>query len=201
MTYRALCLAGLTAVLTAGGAAAQATLNPAYNAPYRAFADKEYGVAISFPGGIDAAFEGIYRIGSGRFDVGFRGGAAVGVGGTDETLLIFGTEFRHRIIEHNEEFPADGALVFGAGARLGEFNQLVLPLGLSLGRRLDVEDSEVSIVPYLQPTMIVIAGDFDDVIFSMGFGADFRLTRVFDLRVSAGLGDLDGISVGAVWVR
>lgn len=186
---------------SATGALGQATLNPAYNAPYRAFADKEYGLAISIPGGTDAAFEGVYRVGSGRFDVGFRGGVAVGVGPSDETLLIFGTEFRNRIITHNEEFPADGAIVFGAGARLGEFNQLVLPVGLSLGRRLDVEDSDVSIVPYLQPTLIVIAGDGEDVIFSMGFGADFRLTRVFDLRVSVGLGDLDGISVGAVWVR
>lgn len=201
MRHRILCLAGLTAVLTASGAAAQATLNPAYNAPYRAFADKEYGLAISFPGGTDAAFEGVYRIGSGRFDVGFRGGIALGAQPGDESLLIFGTEFRHRIITHNEEFPADGAVVFGAGARLGEFNQLILPVGLSLGRRLDIEDSDVSIVPYIQPTMLVIAGDFEDVIFSMGFGADFRLTRVFDLRVSAGLGDLDGISVGAVWVR
>ncbi len=37
--------------------------------------------------------------------------------------------------------------------------------------------------------------------FTLGIGADFRLSRVFDARVSAGLGDLKGVSIGAVWVH
>jgi hypothetical protein len=37
--------------------------------------------------------------------------------------------------------------------------------------------------------------------FSLGLGADFRLSRVFDARFSAGIGDLHGVSLAAVWVR
>jgi hypothetical protein len=37
--------------------------------------------------------------------------------------------------------------------------------------------------------------------FAFGLGADFRLSRLFDARVSVGLGDIEGISVSAVWVH
>jgi len=40
-------------------------------------------------------------------------------------------------------------------------------------------------------------------VFGFGVGADFRLSRVLDARVSGGLGDrpLTGVSIGAVWVH
>jgi hypothetical protein len=72
---------------------------------------------------------------------------------------------------------------------------------VSFGRRLDVEDSDVSISPFVQPHMWWLIGDTDDVLFSLGLGADFRLSPRFDLRVSVGIGDIDGISLGAVWIR
>jgi hypothetical protein len=78
---------------------------------------------------------------------------------------------------------------------------MLIPVGLSLGRRLDVQESEVSIVPYVQPTMFLVFGNQSDVTFSLGLGADFRLTRRFDARISAGLGDVEGVSIGAVWVH
>lgn len=183
-------------------ASAQVTANPSFNAPYRAFSDREYGISVSFPGGADASFEGVYRLAQGNFDIGFRAGVVLDVSPANHDLFVFGTEFRQRVITHTEDFPADGAVIFGVGARLGNTNQLILPLGLSLGRRLDVEDSDVSIVPFLQPTAFVMAGDGnDDFGFAVGFGADFQLTRTFDFRLSAGLGDIDGISLSAVWVR
>ncbi|HSD31701.1 MAG TPA: hypothetical protein VLB49_07310, partial [Gemmatimonadales bacterium] len=77
---------------------------------------------------------------------------------------------------------------------------LIIPVGLSLGRRLDTE-SNLSIVPYLQPTMFITVDGGSDVLFALGLGADFRLSRAFDLRVSAGLGDVEGVSLGAVWVH
>src|SRR5437870_4817659 len=48
------------------------------------------------------------------------------------------------------------------------------------------------------------SGDFpSDLVFGFGVGADFRLSRVLDARVSGGLGDrpLTGVSIGAVWVH
>ncbi len=195
-------LATLGTIVSGAQVTAQVTANPAFNAPYRAFANREYGISASFPGSADASFEGVYRLAHGNLDIGFRGGVLLDIGVSNEDLIVFGTEFRQRVITHTEDFPADGAVIFGAGVRLGDINQLILPLGLSLGRRLDLEDSDVSIVPFMQPTAFYVAGDGnDDVGFSIGFGADFRLSRSFDFRVSAGLGDIDGISLSAVWVR
>jgi hypothetical protein len=75
-----------------------------------------------------------------------------------------------------------------------------------LGRRLNIEDSQISIVPYVQPTLFLVAPDFDSVElgFGFGFGADFRLSRFFDARISAGLGTdfaPEGVSISAVWIR
>jgi hypothetical protein len=104
------------------------------------------------------------------------------------------------------DFPLDGALVFGGGLSIDGGTDFQFPLGLSLGRRVDVEDSEVSIVPYVQPTLFLVNQDLGivrdtDVIFAIGVGGDFRLSRRFDARVSLGFGDLDGISIAAVWIR
>jgi hypothetical protein len=79
---------------------------------------------------------------------------------------------------------------------------LLVPVGLSLGRRLDVEDSQVSIVPFVQPTAILSHNSLDtDFNFALGIGGDFRLSSMFDARVSVGLGHLEGISISAVWLR
>jgi hypothetical protein len=109
------------------------------------------------------------------------------------------------VLTHSEQFPLDGALILGAGLLIDGGTDLVVPAGLSLGRRLNVEGSEVSIVPYVQPTLFLTTfGDPLEFAFGFGFGADFRLSRFFDARISAGLGTSvapEGISVSAVWVR
>jgi hypothetical protein len=186
----------------AGQAAGQATGMPSFNAPYRAFTRSEIGVVLSFPsGGGGTAFEGAYRMSSGKFDIGFLGGMIdPDVGGT---ILLLGAEARQRVVTHTEDFPLDGALVLGIGGwfRSGT-SRLFVPVGLSLGRRVDPKDSKISIVPYVQPTGFLVAGGgTSDVLFTLGLGADFRLSPRFDARISAGLGDLDGVSISAVWVH
>src|SRR5207253_10519175 len=61
------------------------------------------------------------------------------------------------------------------------------------------------IVPYVQPTVSFVAGSgrTSALEFGFGVGADFRLSRVLDARVSGGLGDhpLTGVSIAAVWVH
>jgi hypothetical protein len=57
-------------------------------------------------------------------------------------------------------------------------------------------------VPYVQPTGTLMAGNgTSDFFFSLGLGADIRLSPKFDARISAGLGDLEGVSLSAVWVH
>ena len=83
-----------------------------------------------------------------------------------------------------------------------------VPVGLSVGRRVDAENSRVSLVPYVQPTLSLLFGDTGlgspKVGFSVGVGLDARLSRLFDVRVSAGLGTdwgIEGFAVSAVWVH
>src|SRR6266516_19514 len=181
--FRTGCLLFVGAALVSE-AHAQATGVPSFNAPYRAFTRSEFGAVISFPDGGGTAFEGAYRVSSGKFDLGFRGGI-FDPGGTGNAILLLGTEARQRVVSHTADFPLDGALI-----------------GLSLGRRLDPQGSKISIVPYAQPTGFFVAGNSNSkFLFDLGLGADFRLSPRFDARISAGLGDLEGVSLSAVWVH
>jgi hypothetical protein len=199
--YHALWLL-LVAVCLASTATGQATAMPSFNAPYRAFTRSEIGVALSFPNGGGTAFEGAYRMSSGKFDLGFRGGIFT-PGGNAKTRLLLGAEARQRVVTHTEDFPLDGALILGIGGQFASGNSaLIVPIGLSLGRRVDPKNSKISIVPYAQPTGFLVAGNgTSDFLFALGLGADFRLSRRFDARISAGLGDLEGVSLSAVWVH
>ena len=199
---RSLALLVSVSALVVSQAAAQATGMPSFNAPYRAFTRSEIGLVISFPNGGGTAFEGAYRMSSGKFDIGFRGGM-LDLGGGSSTILLLGVEARERVVSHTVDFPLDGALVFGVGGWFVSGNStLFVPVGLSLGRRIDLEGSSVSIVPYVQPTGTLVAGSGNsDFLFTLGLGADFRLSPRFDARFSAGLGDLEGVSLSAVWVH
>jgi hypothetical protein len=181
--------------------AAQATGTPSYNAPYRAFADHEFGGTLSFANGDVTGLEGQFRFGQGTWDVGLRGGIVDTPGGTD---VVLGGSGRVRVLTHTEQFPFDGAFIVGGGTRA--FDNLIVPVGLSLGRRLDVEGSQVSIIPYAQPTLFLVfdnnAGN-DVLNASLGLGADFRLSQLFDLRVSVAVGNdaFEGFGFSAVWIR
>lgn len=213
MLRKAAVLVGAVMAAGAASAWAQTTGMPSFNAPYRAFVRHEFGGTLSFPDGGDFALEGQYRFGYRTWDIGFRGGFFDVDGPADDTQILAGVTGRNRIITHSEAFPLDGAVIVGVGGKF--FDQpdppgttLIVPVALSLGRRIDVEDSEVSIVLYGQPTLLFTFANDSDAHFVLGLGADFRLSRLFDLRVSLGLGDpgvpvrsAEGIAVSAVWIR
>jgi hypothetical protein len=187
----------------AAPAAGQATGTASFNAPYRAFEQHEFGATLSFNSGDVTGVEGQYRFGYKALDVGARGGMAFSSG--DDAVLL-GIEGRGRVLTHTERFPLDGAIIVGFGMIANGGTTWNLPLGLSLGRRLELEDSEISIVPYAQPTLNLVfgTGDGTKVGFGAGFGLDARLSRYFDVRLSAGLGTdwaVEGFAVSAVWVR
>jgi hypothetical protein len=191
----------LTVGLT-GSALAQVTGLPTFDAPYRAFVKHEFGGTVSFPSGNATGLEGQYRFGYQTFDVGFRGGVLLPSGGLDNVFLL-GVSARDRVLTHTEDFPLDGALVVGLGAQLvSGANAVIIPAGLSLGRRFDIKNSPVSVVPYAEPVAFVVSGrGTTDLNFSVGLGGDFRLSKAFDARVGVGLGDIQGVSVSAIWVH
>jgi phosphate-selective porin len=187
-------------------ASAQETGTPVFKAPYRAFQSHEFGANLSFPSGAaDFGLEGFYTYGYNRFDIGLRGGIVSidqPVGGND-TRIALGGSFRARVVEATQTFPLDGALTVGVGTQFGEGTDFVLiPVGISLGRRLQLEGSRTSFVPYVHPVIVPTVGGGDsEVNFALGLGADIRFSDSIDLRVSAGIGDIEGVGLGIAFVR
>jgi hypothetical protein len=203
MSLRTTLLALGALALTTASAAAQATGTASFNAPYRAFERYEFGGTLSFNRGSATGVEGQLRFGYRQFDVGVRGGM-IFTSGTD--LVIIGVEGRGRALTHTDQFPLDGAIVTGLGLSFDGGTGANIPFGLSLGRRIDVEKSQISIVPYAQPTLNVVFGHGAGTHagFSFGFGLDARLSPFFDARVSGGLASdwgIEGFAVSAVWIR
>jgi hypothetical protein len=191
--------AAAATLAVAASAAAQETGTPVFSAPYRAFAKHELGLSLSAPESADLGLEGFYSFASGRNDFGLR----VGFLDDQNADFVIGGRFRTRLITHSEDFPLDGALTLGVGGVFYDGGSVVrVPIGLSLGRRIDSKSSGLSFVPYLQPVLVPTFSEGDSRMdFALGLGLDIRLTRRFDLRVSGAVGDLEGFAVSFAWVR
>ena len=192
-------LLAMVLALVAAPLAAQETGTPVFQAPYRAFKQHEFGVMFSDAG--NWALEGEYGFGSGVYDVTLNGGYVDNDAGGAVTV---GGSLRNRVITASDKFPLDGAFTIGAGAVVGEGDDVMwVPIGLSLGRRVELEDSKTSFIPYLHP---IIAPRFQSgsdatLDVALGLGVDIRFGGTFDVRVSGGIGDIDGVAIGVVWVR
>ena len=162
----------------------------------------EAGVSLSDPVGGGIGLEGFYRIGSHAWDIGFRGGFDA-PNGSGNTALLLGVDGRTRVLTHDEGFPLDGALTLGFGGRfVSGGSEVLVPVGLSMGRRFDLEGSSVSFVPYVQPVLTPVFGSGNNHLdFTLGLGVDLRMSRRVDLRVAGGIGDLDGVSVSAAFIH
>jgi hypothetical protein len=202
---RSLCGGILALVLLGGGAgtvAAQETFTPIFMAPYRAFENHEFGASLSDAEGLSFALEGFYRYGRGPNDFGINAGFA-DVDGPGDARVLIGGDFRTRVVNYSESFPLDGALTLGLGGTFGEGDDIfAIPLGISLGRRFDLEGSETTFVPYAQPVLVpTFGGGDDDVNFALGLGVDIRFSERWAVRASGGLGDIEGVGVSVAYIR
>jgi hypothetical protein len=189
------------ALTTPRAAAAQETGTPVYHAPYRSFATGEMGATVSFVRSQQTGVEGFYRHGIGPVDLALRGGWMILDEGPDGFVL--GLDGRMPLISEIG-FPLRGALVAGVGLDFRNGTGVWVPVGLSLGRRLTVEHSVVSLVPYLQPTVFFTSVAEDDVGFGLGLGLDLRLSAAFEVRVSGSFGTAAapaGVAVTATWLK
>lgn len=189
-------------LLLATPLAAQSTGTPVFHAPYRGFTRYEIGANVSDAGKI--AVEGFYgwSPSEARWDLALRAG--VQDNHTDCcTGLLVGLDARYRVIDQNEDFPLDGALISGVGAHFRSGgSRLFIPIGISLGRRVNFSNSTASIVPFAEPVLVPTFGSGDsDVLVALGLGADLRFNRRFELRVSIGIGDIENFAVGFAVLR
>ena len=195
-------LAGLLSAVCVAVAAAQSTGTPVFQAPYRAFARNEFGISLSEPGaGFD--LEGSYRSGFSKMsDIGFRAGFHNEPGADGATNLLLGTDLRVRLLTHTESFPLDGSFTLGLGVESGNgFTVGRVPIGFSMGRRVLIEGSDISLVPYVQPAFTLLFGDASGSDFTLGFGLDARVTPRLDLRFSAAVGNMSGIGFTAAFLH
>ena len=194
-------LAAVSLILLAAPAMAQETGTPVFLGPDRLFQKSAFGISMSDPGS-GIAIEGYYRMASNpKSDFGFRVGFA-DPGNDANTAFLLGADYRMRLLNHTEDFPLDGALILGAGASLLEDNNtLLIPVGFSMGRKIMLENSTTSFVPYFTPTVIPTFADDSDINFAVGLGVDMQFGSKFDLNVSGSFGDLDGISVSFSWLH
>jgi hypothetical protein len=187
----------------AGTSSAQETGTPIFKAPYRAFTSHELGVSLSDPGeGISLALEGFYRYGKDANDFSLRGGFE-DLNGSAGTRVLLGGDFRTQIVSYSESFPLDGSLTVGFGGSIGDGpDRYFIPVGVSLGRRFELEGSNTTFVPYAHPVIIpTFGGGNSDVNFALGLGVDIRFSEQWAIRASGGIGDLDGVGISLAYLR
>jgi hypothetical protein len=184
-------------------ASAQETGTPIFKAPYRAFNTHELGASLSDPGeGVSLALEGFYRYGRGPNDFSVRGGFE-DLNGSAGTRILVGGDFRTQVVSYSESFPLDGSLTLGIGANVGDGpDSYFIPVGISLGRRFNLEGSNTTFVPYAHPVIVPRFGGGDsDVNFALGLGVDIRFSEQWAVRASGGLGDIEGVGVSLAYLR
>jgi len=187
----------------AGTSAAQETGTPIFKAPYRAFTSHELGVSLSDPGeGVSLALEGFYRYGKDANDFSLRGGFA-DLNGSGGTRLLVGGDFRTQVVSYSESFPLDGSLTLGVGANVGDGpDAYYIPVGVSLGRRFELEGSSTTFVPYAHPVVVPKFGGGDsEVDFALGLGVDIRFSDQWAIRASGGIGDIEGVGISVAYLR
>jgi opacity protein-like surface antigen len=203
---RNLCGGFLALALLAGAAStgsAQETGTPIFKAPYRAFTSHEVGASFSDPGeGVSFALEGFYRYGKDANDFSLRAGFA-DLNGPGGSRFLLGGDFRTQIVSYSESFPLDGSLTVGAGMNLGDGpDAYYIPVGVSLGRRFEMEGSNTTFIPYAHPVVVpVFGGGNSEVDFALGLGVDIRFSEQWAVRASGGIGDIEGVGISVAYLR
>ena len=191
-------------ILLAGEAATAQTLGtPVFMSPYRSFRHSELAGYISDPGsGYSIALEGEYRRAWPKFDGGLRA-AYLDLNGSLGSRFAVGADVRAPLAHRNESFPLDASFTLGASFADGDGSSLFLiPVGVTLGRRILLEGSNTSFVPYVHPVIApAFGGGNSDVNFGLGLGVNISFTQQLDLRVSGALGDYEGVAIGVAWHR
>jgi hypothetical protein len=197
---RVVAACGLLVFAAAVPATAQETGTPVFHAPYRSSLRYEFGVAASFQRAYQTGIEAHYGHAVGPVDIAVRAGRMIRDDVQDSFLI--GVQARVPVVPE-ERFPARGALVAGVGLDVSGGASLWVPIGLSLGRRLLVEKSVVSFVPFVQPTVYFTTVG-SEIAAGLGLGLDLRISTGFAFSVSGGVGTgaaPEGVAATVAWLH
>jgi len=120
----------------------------------------------------------------------------------DGTAFVVGSEFFTPLLRATPGSPLEALLVLGAGATFEDGILARIPLGVSVGARLENAEGEVAFTPYVHPRVgLDIFADDDDSVtelaFLVDFGLDVEVTPSVTVRaaytwVTGGVDDLAG---------
>lgn len=189
-------IAATAIFLSPASLAAQATGTPTFFAPVRGFGQFETGISASGSGGGQVGLEGRYGFALDRADISLRAGI-VDPSSTADPHIVAAIEARVPVLGHSRSFPLDGALILGVGhAFQSGGGTTMVPVGLSLGRRIVLDGRAFHITPYLQPTVVFGGASAG---WGMGLGLDIYIRGLPSLRFNWGHIDVDGFAVSAFW--
>lgn len=186
----------LTVLAAARPAAGQAWDVPSFMPPHPV---DELGVFVLDPPFSDIGLVGLWRQ-SGDLGLGVR----VGILDRefDGAAFVVGSEFFTPLLRPALGSPFEALLVLGAGATFDEGILARVPLGVSIGARLENAAGDAALTPYVHPRLglEILADEGDSVTelaFMVDFGLDVEVTRSVTARaaytwVTGGVDDVFG---------
>jgi len=143
----------------------------------------------------------IWRSANAGAGFGIRGSVAQGIG--DRVNVAAGIDLARPLVTASPEFPFDLMWTAGAGGSWGEFIELALPIGITLGT--SVSSANVRVDPYMSARGAVEGrvgesafGDRVSLALAVDVGMDVFIgrSRTFALRTAASLGDRHAAAIG-----
>lgn len=117
-------------------------------------------------------------------------------------ILLFGAETWGDVLLESTDFPLDLTWTAGVGAWVDGSTTVSVPVGLSIGKTLELEDSPIAIQLYGHPRLALVIfenvnNDLDlDLDGQFDLGSDIFLSPDVTLRVAASLGRFDALGIG-----
>lgn len=161
----------------------------------------DIGIYLSDPEGADFGLQGIWRQG-GNLNLGVRLGY---LDRRDDGAIVVAAESWGLVARAGNQLPVDVAWTLGVGAAFDDNTVLEVPLGLTIGRVLQLD--QLTLQPYGHPRIaLFIAPDANDEVrlrALFDLGVDAVVSDSWKLRVGATLGAIDAVGIGLAysWTR
>lgn len=162
----------------------------------------DIGIYLSDIEGADFGLQGIWRQG-GNLNLGLRLGYIDFR--RDDGAIVVGAESWGLLARADNQLPVDVAWTLGVGATFNDHTVLEVPLGLTIGRVLQLD--ALTLQPYAHPRIaLFIAPDSNDEVdleALFDLGVDAVVSDSWKLRVGATLGGRDAVGIGLAytWTR